>query len=166
MIIVGNRRTSDAVIRREVLLQPGAPLGLRDVLESRRRLSALGLFRRIDVRQLEHGPAARRDVLVTVEEGPATSVGYGGGLEAGKVLRAGPAGGAPKERLEFAPRGFFDIGRRNLGGRNRSINLFTRASVRPKDVPDDPEEDGRGLALNEYRVVGPTGSLPRCGTQT
>jgi len=154
VIIVGNRRTSEAVIRREVLLQPGAPLGLRDVLESRRRLSALGLFRRIDVRQIEHGPAARRDVLVTVEEAPATSVGYGGGLEAGKVLRAGTAGGGAEERLEFAPRGFFDIGRRNLGGRNRSINLFTRVSVRPKDVPDDPAADGRGLAFNEYRVVG------------
>ena len=64
------------------------------------------------------------------------------------------AGGGPEERLEFAPRGFFDIGRRNLGGRNRSVNLFTRVSVRPKDVPDDPEADGRGLALNEYRVVG------------
>jgi outer membrane protein insertion porin family len=154
VIIVGNRRTSDAVIRREVLLQPGAPLGLRDMLESRRRLSALGLFRRIDVRQLEHGPAARRDVLITVEEAAATSVGYGGGLEAGKVLRAGATGGGAQERLEFAPRGFFDIGRRNLGGKNRSINLFTRVSLRPEDAPDDPDQDGRGIGFSEYRVIG------------
>ena len=28
----------------------------------------------------------------------------------------------PQERYEFAPRGFFEIGRRNLGGRNRSLN--------------------------------------------
>jgi outer membrane protein insertion porin family len=154
VIIVGNRRTSDDVIRREVLLQPGAPLGLRDILESRRRLSSLGLFRRIDVRQLEHGPAARRDVLVTVEEAPATTVGYGGGLEAGRVLRAGGAGGGAQERLEFAPRGFFDIGRRNLGGKNRSINLFTRVSLRPEDAPDDPDQDGRGIGFSEYRVIG------------
>jgi outer membrane protein assembly complex protein YaeT len=154
VIIVGNRRTSDDVIRREVLLQPGAPLGLRDILESRRRLSSLGLFRRIDVRQLEHGPAARRDVLVTVEEAPATTVGYGGGLEAAKVLRAGAAGGGAVERFELAPRGFFDIGRRNLGGKNRSVNLFTRVSVRPKNAPEDPEQDGRGIGFSEYRVVG------------
>jgi outer membrane protein assembly factor BamA len=154
VIIVGNRRTSDDVIRREVLLQPGAPLGLRDLLESRRRLSSLGLFRRIDVRQLEHGPAGRRDVLVTVEEAPATTTGYGGGIEAAKVLRAGGEGGEAEERFELAPRGFFDIGRRNLGGRNRSVNLFTRVSVRPRDVPDDPERDGRSLGLSEYRVIG------------
>ena len=154
VIIVGNQRTSESVIRREVLLQPGAPLGLRDILESRRRLSALGLFRRIDVRQLEHGPAARRDVLITVEEAPVTAIGYGGGLEAGKVLRAGPIGGAAEEQLEFAPRGFFDIGRRNLGGKNRSVNLFTRVSIRPQDAPEDPDRDGRGIGFSEYRVVG------------
>jgi outer membrane protein insertion porin family len=154
VIIVGNTRTSEEVIRREVLLRPGAPLGLRDLLESRRRLSALGLFRRIDVRQLEHGQASRRDVLVTVEEAPATAIGYGGGLEASSVLRAGLDGGGAEERLEFAPRGFFDIGRRNLGGKNRSISLFTRVAVRPRDEPDNPALDGRGFSLSEYRVVG------------
>ena len=153
LIVVGNRRTSEEVIRREVLLQPGAPLGLRDLLESRRRLSALGLFRRIDIRQIEHGPASRRDVLVTVEEAPATTVGYGGGLELNRRLREG-SGGQAEERIELAPRGFFDIGRRNLGGRNRSVNLFTRVSVRPKDAVDDPEEDGRGFGFSEYRIVG------------
>jgi outer membrane protein insertion porin family len=153
LIVVGNRRTSEEVIRREVLLRPGAPLGLRDLLESRRRLSALGLFRRIDIRQVEHGPASKRDVLVTVEEAPATTVGYGGGLELSRRLREGSEGQAV-ERIELAPRGFFDIGRRNLGGRNRSVNLFTRVSVRPKDAPDDPEEDGSGFGFSEYRVVG------------
>jgi outer membrane protein insertion porin family len=154
VIIVGNTRTSDDIIRREVLLRPGAPLGLTDLLESRRRLSGLGLFRRIDVRQLEHGQASRRDVLVTVEEAPATAIGYGGGLEASSVLRAGLDGGGAEERLEFAPRGFFDIGRRNLGGKNRSISLFTRVAVRPRDEPDNPTLDGRGFGLSEYRVVG------------
>jgi outer membrane protein insertion porin family len=154
IIVVGNTRTSEEIIRREVLLRPGAPLGLKDLLESRRRLSSLGLFRRIDVRQLEHGEASRRDVLVTVEEAPATAIGYGGGLEATSVLRAGGDGGGAEERLEFAPRGFFDIGRRNLGGKNRSINLFTRVAVRPRTVPENPELDGRGFGLSEYRVVG------------
>jgi outer membrane protein insertion porin family len=154
VIIVGNTRTSEEIIRREVLLRPGAPLGLQDLLESRRRLSALGLFRRIDVRQLEHGQASRRDVLVVVEEAPATAIGYGGGLEATSVLRAGLDGRGAEEHPEFAPRGFFDIGRRNLGGKNRSISLFTRVAVRPRDVPDDPALDGRGFSLSEYRVVG------------
>ena len=154
VIVVGNQRTSDDVIRREVVLRPGAPLGLRDLLESRRRLSQLGLFRRFDIRELEHGPASRRDVLVTVEEAPATTLGYGGGLELNRRLRAGGASGEAEERIELAPRGFFDIGRRNLGGKNRSVNLFMRVSLRPRDAPDDPTADGRGFGFSEYRVVG------------
>lgn len=154
VIIIGNQRTSESVIRREVLLRPGEPLGLRDLLESRRRLSAMGLFRRIDIRELEHGPATRRDVLVSVEESPPTTIGYGGGLELNRRLRAAGPEGAAEERIELAPRGFFDIGRRNLGGRNRSVNLFTRVSLRPRDVPDEPDRDGSGFGFSEYRVVG------------
>jgi outer membrane protein insertion porin family len=154
VIIVGNQRTSEHVIRREVLLQPGEPLGLRDLLESRRRLSAMGLFRRIDIRELEHGPPTRRDVLVSVEESPPTTLGYGGGVEWNRRLRAGGPDGSAEERIELAPRGFFDIGRRNLGGRNRSVNVFTRVSLRPRDAPDDPARDGSGFGFSEYRVVG------------
>ena len=104
VIIVGNRRTTEDVIRRELLLRPGAPLGLRDLLESRRRLSALGLFRRIDIRELEHGSPSRRDVLVTVEEAPATTLGYGGGLELTRRLRAGGPQGEAEERIETRKR--------------------------------------------------------------
>jgi outer membrane protein insertion porin family len=154
IIVVGNQRTDADLIRREIVLRSGAPLGLQDMIESRRRLSALGLFRRINITELAHGGAERRDVVVTVEEAPPTNLGYGGGLELTRRLRrTGPEGQA-EERVEWAPRGFFEIGRRNLGGKNRSVNLYTRASVRPKDVPDDPEEDGQGFELSEYRVVG------------
>ena len=153
VIVVGNQRTAEEVIRREVLLRPGAPLGLRDLLESRRRLSALGLFRRIDIRELEHGPPTRRDVLVSIEEAPVTTLGYGGGLELTQRLRAAGPGGQAEERIEAAPRGFFDIGRRNLGGKNRSVNLFTRVSLRPEDSAD-PLEDGQGFGFSEYRFVG------------
>ena len=154
IIIVGNQRTDAELIRQEILLRPGAPLGLQDMIESRRRLSALGLFRRINITELAHGGAERRDVVVTVEEAPATNLGYGGGLELTRRLRqTGPEGQA-EEHIEWAPRGFFEIGRRNLGGRNRSVNLYTRVSVRPKDAPDDPTQDGQGFGFGEYRVVG------------
>ena len=56
-----------------------------------------------------------------------------------------------EEHLEFAPRGFFDIGRRNLGGKNRSINLFTRVGLRPDDSVDDPGGSPFGFA--DYRVI-------------
>ncbi len=153
ILIVGNRRTAEELIRREILLRPGAPLGLHDLIESRRRLSALGLFRRVNITELAHGGAARRDVVVTVEEAAVTNLGYGGGLEITRRLREGPAGEA-EERFELAPRAFFEIGRRNLGGKNRSVNLYTRVSFSPRSSLDDPEQDGQGYGFNEYRVVG------------
>lgn len=155
IIIVGNERTSAATIERELVVAPGKPLGLADVIESQRRLRALGLFRRVQIDELRHRDRAARDLLITVEEAPSTSLGYGGGVEAGKRLRrSAEAGGQAEERLEFAPRGFFEIGRRNLWGKNRSVDLFTRISLRPRDDMADAARDGRGYGFSEYRVLG------------
>jgi outer membrane protein assembly complex protein YaeT len=154
ILIVGNTRTDEQIIRRELRLRPGEPLGFEDWLESRRRLSALGLFRRVNIEPLEHGPPTRRDVLVTVEESPATTIGYGGGVEIASTRRAVGPGGEADERLEFAPRGFFEVSRRNLGGKNRSVSLFTRLSLRP-DFGTEPGTSGRfGFGFSEYRVIG------------
>ena len=164
VLIVGNEQIDSAGIRREITLAEGQPLGLAAVAETRRRLNALGLFRRIDIREFSHGGGNRRDVVIVVEEAPATRLGYGGGLELSQRLRrrTDPRGGASQavEQIEFAPRGFVQIGRRNLWGKNRSIDLFTRVSVRREHDPLDPAEGNRGLGFNEYRVVG-TYAQPR-----
>ncbi len=157
ILIVGNTRTDQRVIKRELLLQEGKPLGLEDQIESQRRLSALGLFRRIRIDPLSHGTGTRKDVLVTVEEAAATTLSYGGGMEITKRLRATGPDGAAREQFEFAPRGFFDIGRRNIGGKNRSVDLYTRLSLRPKDPTLDPTvagADGGTFGFSEYRIVG------------
>ena len=61
VIIVGNARTSRETIERELLVKPGQPLGYSDLIESRVRLGALGLFRRVTIEQLPHaGRAAPR----------------------------------------------------------------------------------------------------------
>ena len=113
----------------------------------------MGLFRRVRITELRHGGASH-DVLVTVEEAAATSISYGGGVEATQRLRATGPGGEAEQHLEFAPRGFFDIGRRNVGGRNRTVDLYMRVSLQPRDAPNDPTKDGTGLTIGEYRVVG------------
>jgi len=148
VLVVGNDRIGDATIRREVMLQPGQPLGLKAITDSQRRLAALGLFRRVTIAELQHGSDYLRDVLVTVEESPATSIGYGGGVEFQRV----------DQIAEFAPRGFFEVGRRNLWGKNRSVNLFSRISLRrrtetvaPADVLPATEQQQTNL---EYRVIG------------
>jgi outer membrane protein assembly complex protein YaeT len=149
ILIVGNTRTDPSIIRRELQLHEGEPLGLEAIAESHRRLTALGLFRRVRIATLPHGSPTNPDVIVTVEEALRTSIGYGGGAEIDRVLTEGPNGEA-EETVEFAPRGFFEIGRRNLGGKNRSVNLYTRLSLRPNSDPDDP----RTFGFAEYRVVG------------
>jgi outer membrane protein assembly complex protein YaeT len=154
ILIVGNAHTKPEVILRELQFKSGEPLGLQDQFESRRRLSSLGLFRRVQITPLTHAAGNKHDVLVTVEEAPATSIGYGGGLEAFTTLRSTGPDGQAEEQLEFAPRGFFDIGRRNLFGANRSVNLYTRVSLRPRNAPDNPDVDGTGIEISEYRVVG------------
>jgi outer membrane protein insertion porin family len=152
VIIVGNVRTSEETIRRELLIREGQPLGMSDLIESRRRLSALGLFRRVRINEVSHGDEPRRDIVITVEEANRTTITYGGGVEAAERSFIGPDGQAD-EQVEIAPRGSFEIGRRNLWGRNRSLNLFSRLSFRPRgESIDDPESKRYGF--NEYRVVG------------
>jgi outer membrane protein assembly complex protein YaeT len=160
VIIVGNARTSTETIERELLLRPGQPLGYSALVESRQRLIALGLFRRVRITELEHGSEPRRDVLVQVDEAPAHSVGFGGGIEGGERLRPTAEGGAAEERFELTPHGFFEIGRRNLWGKNRSVNLFTRVALRARDIVftregirlEEPSEES-GYGFNEYRVL-------------
>ena len=157
VLIVGNADIESPTIRREITLVEGNPLSLVDVAETRRRLNALGLFRRIDIREFNHGRQGLRDIVIIVDEAPATRLGYGGGLEASVRLRreTDQSGSQAVERLEFAPRGFVQIGRGNLWGKNRSIDLFTRASLRRKnEAVDIQTPETRSLGINEYRVLG------------
>lgn len=155
VLVAGARRTSIDLIRREVALEPGAPLGYDALLDSQQRLSALGLFRRVRITEAVHsGSGTARDVLVEVEEAPATGVTFGGGLEIGPFART-TAEGTATDRIGVAPRGFFQVTRRNLFGKNRSISLFTSVSLRPTDpgIEAGPSAQG-GYGLNQYRVVG------------
>ena len=86
------------------------------------------------ITELAHGDESKRDVLVSVEEAPVTTVGFGGGVEAGQRLRTDEDTGVASERIEVAPRASFEIGRRNLFGTKRSVNLFTSASLHPESV--------------------------------
>lgn len=160
ILIVGNVKTDPQVIQRELLFKTGEPLGLSDLVRSQQRVSALGLFRRVAIQELAQGGARRHDVLVTVEEAPATTLSYGGGVELATRQRAGADGNA-ETTYEFAPRGFFDVGRRNVGGRNRTLNLYSRLSLRP-DAVVDPQAEGNLFGFSEYRVVA-TYRQPRAG---
>jgi outer membrane protein insertion porin family len=155
VLVVGNERTKPETVRREIVLRPGDPLGFEAVAETQRRITALGLFRRVRITEIDHGESGSRDLLVTVEEAPSTTLGYGGGVEMSRRLVQTSSSDVPEERFEFAPRGFVEIGRRNLFGRNRSVNLFARVSLRTRgDTTVTNDGVQPATDFNEYRVVG------------
>jgi outer membrane protein insertion porin family len=127
VLIVGNLRTRTQTIERELQVKSGDPFSISAINESQRRLAALGLFRRVRIAELRHGDETTRDLLVTVEEAPPTTVGFGGGVE-GKLRAVGAT-----DQFEIAPRAFFEVGRRNLFGKNRSVNFFSSVSLHPKN---------------------------------
>jgi outer membrane protein insertion porin family len=151
ILVVGNRRTATDTIVRALTLKPGDPLGLAQVFESQRTLRALGLFRRVTITDVGEDGEPRRDLVVTVEEAAPTSIGYGAGIEAGRYLRPETPGGQATEKFELAGRGFFEVGRQNLWGSNRSLNLFTRVTLRPSGLAE--AGGGSDFGFNEYRVL-------------
>ncbi len=114
VVIAGLDATNEEVVRRELLLKEGEPLGLRRVLDSQHRLGALGLFDRVSITEMDPESEGARSVVVQAEESPRTSVAYGLGY-------------AEQERL----RASVEVTRRNLFGMDRRISVFARASLRP-----------------------------------
>ena len=159
VLIAGNERTKVETIDREAGLKPGMPLSFAVLADAQRRLSALGLFRKIQVSPVTRGPGNRHDVLVIVEEAPVYSIGYGGGIEGAYVLKTNAATDLPEQRFDVAPRGFFEIGRRNLWGKNRSLNLFVRGALRTSETfntdqaPPDSTTEASSAGINEYRIL-------------
>jgi len=144
----------------------GDPMSDEAMLESQRRLAALGLFRRVRISELPRSGSLARDVLIEIEEAAATTIDYGGGVEVGRIAASAEDGSGAIDQLDIGPRGFFAISRRNLWGKNRSVTLFGRVTVRREaDDPNDPEltgaygfNDYRGLfTFREPRAFGTTG---------
>jgi len=113
IVITGLQATREAVVRRELTLEEGGPLGLQKVLESQRRLGALGIFQKVSLAEMDPESTTARSVVVTAEEAPLTTVAYGIGY-------------AERDRLRFS----VEATRRNLFGLDRSITTFARISFR------------------------------------
>jgi outer membrane protein assembly factor BamA len=163
VLVVGNQRIDALAIERQTGLTSGMPVSPQVLADARRRLAAMGLFRRAQVSELQLGSGTERDVLVEVEEGPVNTIGYGAGLEGLLRLKRDTGTGGTVERFDVAPRGFFEFGRRNLFGGNRTINLFMRGAIRSSDLVNASREDAGAPAVNplednasgfrEYRVL-------------
>lgn len=159
VIIAGNRRISTDTIEREITLRPGEPFGESAVAQSRLNLNRLELFRRVQIEPLTHSGDTRRDVLVQVEESRSTTVDLSGGVEGGYFVRPTAEGGVAEDRFEVTPRGSIQVTRRNLWGKNRTITLFTRVSLRTRDTQPNtlelnpPEPIQSSYGFHEYRAL-------------
>src|SRR6185436_89357 len=111
VVIAGLDVTREEVVRRELRVKEGGPLGLGPLLESQRRLAGLGIFERLSVTEMDPESRTLRSIVISAQEGPRTSVspaiGYG-------------------ERDGL--RGSAEVTRRNLFGMDRSLSAFARVS--------------------------------------
>ena len=147
ILINGNDRISSALIERELTLRPGSPLSEQAMIDSQRRLAELGLFRRVRITELPRTGSLMRDVLVEVEEADTTTIDYGGGLEVGRIRE--PDAGGTSEDLDIGYRAFLGVSRRNLWGKNRSVTLFGRVTLRQDS--DDGSGQPQGYGFHDYR---------------
>ncbi|MFL6541748.1 MAG: outer membrane protein assembly factor BamA [Chthoniobacterales bacterium] len=77
--IIGNTRTKDKVLRREVLVAPGDVYNTVRVETSRKRLDNLGYFAKVETYPEETGVAGRKDLTIQVEEKRTGSFNFGAG---------------------------------------------------------------------------------------
>jgi len=78
--IVGNTRTKDKVLRREVVVNPGDVFDTARMDISKKRLEGLGYFDKVEAYPEDTGIAGRRDLNVVVQEKRTGSLSFGGGF--------------------------------------------------------------------------------------
>jgi outer membrane protein assembly complex, YaeT protein len=78
--IVGNTRTKDKVLRREVLVAPGDVYNTVRVDLTKKRLDNLGYFSKVETFPDDTGIAGRKDLTIQVEEKRTGSLSFGGGF--------------------------------------------------------------------------------------
>jgi outer membrane protein insertion porin family len=78
--IVGNSRTKDKVIRREVLIAPGDIFNSVRVETTKKRLDNLGYFSKVETYPEDTGVSGRKDLMIQVEEKRTGSLNFGAGF--------------------------------------------------------------------------------------
>ena len=151
--VIGNHRVESQAILEVMALKPGQPLGSAATLQSRQNIVDMSGFRSVSITdEPSITDETRRHVIVMVDEAPATSGIWGVGLLVDRRIVNGD------QQLDLGPRGSFEITRQNLGGRNRSIDFFTRLGLRsnPNQTNPDPTNPDNtsngGFGFFDYRT--------------
>ncbi|HXH50434.1 MAG TPA: POTRA domain-containing protein [Terriglobia bacterium] len=124
VVLLGNRHTREGVVRRELTFAPNQPVNESALLESQRKLYDLGLFNQVQIApQNPQTQEFDKSVLVSMEEAPRWTLGYGFGAE---VQRLGS--NEPQGQFKASPRVSLDVSRIGVGGRNQMLSLRSRFS--------------------------------------
>src|SRR5438046_6847164 len=78
--IIGNTRTKNKVIRREVLIAPGDVFNTVRVETSKKRLENLGYFSKVETFPVDTGVEGRKNLDIQVEEKRTGSLNSGAGF--------------------------------------------------------------------------------------
>jgi outer membrane protein assembly factor BamA len=149
--VVGNRRISEETIRERIAIRVREPLGPAAVNESQRRLAELGIARASFSEQPRPAGDNCAHVILSVDEAAAVTVGLGGGVEAGTRPRL--VAGRIEDIFEVAPRGFIELARRHIGGRDRTVSFFGRISFKRASIKESADT-GNGISeFIEYRTT-------------
>lgn len=128
IVLLGNKHTREGVVRRELTFSRNQPVNESALLESQRKLYDLGLFNQVQIApQNPQTDETDKSVLVSMEEAPRWTVGYGGGIE---VQRLGS--NQPQGQLKASPRVSLDVSRIGVGGRNQTLSFRGRLSTLDK----------------------------------
>ena len=128
VVVLGNEHTREGIIRRELAIHPGEPLRQGESLETQRRLYDLGTFSSVQIAAEDpQAPETAKTVLVHVEEARRWTVGYGGGIDVGRL-----AGNQPQGQLRASPRLSLELTRLNVAGRTQTLTLRGRVSTLDK----------------------------------
>lgn len=145
--VIGNHRVDSPAVIDAMPLKAGRPLGTTELQRSRQIVQETFGFRTVSiVQEPVWNDPSHVHVIVTVEEAPATTIAWGGGILADRRLVA-EANGTSSQHLDIGPRGSFEITRQNVGGRNRAIDFFSQVGVRSN--PNTPENN---FGFAEYVV--------------
>ncbi|WP_320039985.1 outer membrane protein assembly factor BamA [uncultured Desulfobacter sp.] len=111
IVITGNNKTRDKVIRRELAIEEQGLYSMKKIQRSNRNLVFKDYFQNIDIKPVKTKEENKRDVHVTVEEKPTGNFSFGGGFSS-----------------DDGPFGQFSVEERNLFGKGQTGKFTIRMS--------------------------------------
>ena len=115
--IIGNQRTLDKVIRREMKLVEGDAFNAAKLRRSRQLIRSLGIFEKVDINNVPGSAPDRTNITVQVAEKATGELSIGAGFSS-----------------TDGPLGNISIRERNLLGRNQDLKLSFQISSRTQEI--------------------------------